>query len=120
MSAVLTRVALFALVAAAVGGVVRLASMGGIGVLGRDVVMHGSTLRETTGELMRLRLSQGIEAFRLTQGHYPETLAQLLVVGAALGLEERSLSFPFQTHYAYRRVRLADGSDSYVLALPLR
>ena len=117
---VLTRLALYALVAAAVGGLVRLGTTRGLGVLAIEggAFVHGAPLTDKTGELMGVRLTQAIETFRLLEGRYPDALEELLT--PVLGLEPRDLSFPFQTNYAYRRVQKQDGSDGYALALPLR
>lgn len=111
---VLTRVALYAVVAAAVGGLVRLASTSEMGVLasGQDAVVSRAALRDKTGDLVRVRLTQAIETFRLVEGRYPLKLDELVDKGL---VPERELSFPFETRYAYRVT-----ADGYALALPLR
>jgi hypothetical protein len=135
---VLTRVALYAIVAAAVGGLVRLASTSGVGVLAiqRDDVVRASSARDKLGEMMLVRITNALETYRLVEGHYPEKLEQLtepLHLGSQSVeirlLEQRELSFPYETPYAYRRVTttppagFADGAgprETYSLALPLR
>lgn len=136
---VLTRVALYAVVAAAIGGLVRIVSTSGVGMLasgGVDgsvaVIAHGRSPRDGLGEVMRVRLTQAIETFRLLEGHYPDKLEELIAPSSGseeaavasgppdLGLREGDLSFPFEAPYSYRRVQHADGSDGYSLALPLR
>ncbi len=111
---VLTRVALYAVVAAAVGGLVRLASTSDIGVLATDdtVVVHRAAVREKLGDAERVRLDQAIQTYRLLEGIYPAKLEDLVDKGL---VAERELTFPFSTSYAYRR-----GVDSYALSLPLR
>ena len=118
-SPVLTRIALYAVVAAAVGGLVRLASTGDVGVLATDtnVVVHRAALRDKVGDAMRVRLVQAIETYRLLQGRYPTKLDELLdgtLPGGAL-VDEQDLTLPFATRYAYRRT-----ADGYALSLPLR
>lgn len=108
---VLTRVALYVVVAAAVGGVVRLASMRETGS-GAAEMSRMSALIDKTGELNRARLGQAIETFRLEQGRYPETLDELVRQNL---VEDWELSFPYQTRYAYRA-----SADGWALALPLR
>ncbi|HEY4221186.1 MAG TPA: DUF4388 domain-containing protein [Myxococcota bacterium] len=113
---VITRVALYAVVAAAVGGLVRLASAGDIGVLSDSdaAVVHRAALRDKTGEIMRARLSQAIDTFRLSEGRYPATLDELV---AKEYVDESELSFPFASRYAYHA---NPGGDGYALSLPLR
>lgn len=133
---VLTRVALYAIVAAAVGGLVRLASTSGVGVLAvqRDDVVRASSARDKVGEMMRVRITNALETYRLVEGRYPDKLEELtrpLHLGSQSVeirlLEERELSFPYETPYAYRRVMTTPAvgdatapSESYSLALPLR
>jgi hypothetical protein len=116
---VLTRVALYAVVAVAVGGMVKLASTGDVGVLATDsaVTVHREALRDETGDLMRVRLTQAIETYRLVEGHYPSKLEDLVDCPHCDGplVDEHQVSFPFQTKYAYRAT-----SDGYALSLPLR
>lgn len=129
---VLTRVALYAIVAAAVGGLVRLASTSGVGVLAieGDVVVRASSAKDKAGEMMRARITQALETYRLVEGRYPDKLEQLLEplhlgsAGVELRLlEERDLTFPYETQYAYRRITTSSNEgpiESYSLSLPLR
>jgi hypothetical protein len=116
---VLTRVALYAVVACAVGGLVKLASTGDVGVLATDaaVTVQRAAVRDETGDLMRVRLTQAIETYRLMEGHYPAKLEDLVECPHCDGplVDEHELTFPFQTKYAYRAT-----GDGYALSLPLR
>jgi hypothetical protein len=111
---IVTRVALYAVVAAAVGGLVRLGALSETGLLAKspELVMRQDAVREAVGEGQRLRISQAIETYRLVEGKLPEKLDALVDSGL---LVERDLSFPFETRYAYA---VKDGAVQ--LALPLR
>ena len=111
---VITRVALYAVVAAAVGGLVRLASTSDVGVLASDaaIVVHRAAVRDKTGEMMRVRLTQAIDTYRLLEGRYPAKLDDLVSRGL---VEDSELHFPFLSAYAYRPT-----ADGYALSLPLR
>jgi hypothetical protein len=111
---VLTRVALYAVVAAAVGGLVRLASMGDVGVLATSnaTVVHRAALRDKIGDGAKVKIEQALEVYRLEEGHYPGKLDDLVQKGL---IGEHELTFPFQTPYAYRTT-----VDGYALSLPLR
>ena len=112
---VLTRIALYAVVAAAVGGLVKLASAPDVGspLSTNDVVIaHRAAVRDKLGDVVRLRLTQAIDTFRLTEGKYPQKLDELVMKGL---VEERLLTFPYETRYAYRVT-----ADGYSLSLPLR
>jgi hypothetical protein len=111
---IITRVALYAVVAAAVGGLVRLASTEDVGIFASDAgpVVQRAALRDKAGDLVRLRLTQALETYRLEQGQYPQRLEQLVEKEL---ITERELSLPYETRYAYRPT-----TDGYSLALPLR
>lgn len=111
---VATRVALYVIVAAAVGGLVRVASSSDLGILamGADTVVRRAALRDKTGDLVLVRLTHAIETYRLLEGRYPGKLEELVDKGL---VGERELSFPFEGRYAYRPTE-----NGYALALPLR
>lgn len=110
----LTRLALYAVVAASVGGIVRLRELDDAGLFARDrdhVVRHGA-IQRALGEMERERLRRMVEVYRLTEGRYPEALAELATVGIA---DDWELRFPFRAPFAYRHQE-----DAVHLALPLR
>lgn len=109
-----TRIALYAVVAAAVGGMVRLWQADEEGMFARDrhLVARARPVVEALGELQRAKVARAVEVHRLTTGQYPETLDVLVTAGL---LADREIRFPYDEPYAYRR----DGS-SYVLAPPFR
>ncbi|MCC7107948.1 MAG: DUF4388 domain-containing protein [Deltaproteobacteria bacterium] len=114
---VLIRVAIYAVVAAAVGGVVRLASVTEGGALAASaVVVRRAALQDETGDVARLRIERAIEAFRLREGRLPAKLEELVERGL---LQERELSFPYEAPFSYRVIQSADGTSSHVLAPPL-
>ena len=111
---IVTRVALYAVVAAAIGGVVHLGAASETGLLSKnpDLVMRQDALREAVGAGQRHRIAHAVETYRLLQGKYPTKLEAL--VDEEL-LAERDLRFPFESSFAYR----TDGA-TWQLALPLR
>ncbi len=108
------RVVLYAVVAAAVGGVVRLwqADDQGMFAKDRDLVARRQSVVAALGEMQRGRIERAIEVHRLVHGALPKLLDELVTGGL---LDARDLSFPYREPYAYR----VDGA-SYVLAPPLR
>ncbi|MBI1947913.1 MAG: DUF4388 domain-containing protein [Deltaproteobacteria bacterium] len=114
---VLIRVAVYAVVAAAIGGVVHLSSRMEGGLLAsRAVVVRRAALQDETGDLARLKVERALEVFRLAEGRWPSTLDELLERGL---VQERDLRFPYRERYAYRLAPAADGTQSAALALPL-
>lgn len=114
---ILIRVAVYAVVAAAVGGVVHLSSRMEGGLLaGGAVVVRRAALQDETGEVARLRIERALEVFRLAEGRWPTKLDELVERGL---LRERDLRFPYLEPYAYRLNAGADGAHTPVLALPL-
>jgi hypothetical protein len=109
-----TRIALYAVVAAAVGGMVRLWQADDEGMFARDrrLVARTRPVVEALAELQRGKVARAIEVYRLVHGQYPDDLDALVVTGL---LDDREIRFPYDDRYAYRR----DGS-SYVLAPPFR
>lgn len=111
---VATRIALYGVVAAAAGGMVRLWQQDDAGLFAKDrhLVARHQPLVEALGELQRAKVSRAVEVHRLMTGAYPAALDELVATGL---LSERELSFPWTERYAYRRVE-----GGYVLAAPLR
>jgi hypothetical protein len=114
VSPVAIRVMLYAVVAGAVGGLVKLASTAETGVLvtDRDVVVRRAALQDKLGDVARLRIEAALETYRLVEGKYPAKLDELVVKEY---LDERELSFPFESRFSYRTT-----GEGFVLALPLR
>ncbi len=114
---VVIRVGLYAVVAAAVGGVVHLSSRmeGGLLAAG-DVVVRRAALQDETGDVARIRIERALEAFRLAEGHAPAKLEELVERGL---LQQAELRFPYQGQFVYRAVAGADGAATPVLAPPL-
>jgi DNA-binding transcriptional ArsR family regulator len=112
--AFLTRVALYAVVASAVGGVIKLHELDDSGLLSPDrtLIVRPGQVQQQLGTVQKARLTKAIEVYRLLEGTYPETLAQLVEAGL---VEDEDLHRPFQTPYAYRKT-----TEGYALALPLR
>lgn len=111
---VLTRVALYAVVAASVGGVVKLLETNEGGLLARDRALRvgPGQLERQVGELQLMRLERALEAHRLLTGSYPAALDELTASGL---LEDGELTFPYRSLPSYRRV-----DDGYRLAPPVR
>lgn len=110
---VLTRVALYAVVAAAVGAFVRVASSGpGVFAPGSAAFAQPDTLREHVGFIHRERIVRALEVYRLERGVYPEALVQL--VNEDL-LAPQDLTMVYRNEYAYRR-----NPVGYSLSRPLR
>lgn len=111
---VATRVALYAVVAVAVGGVVKLLETNESGLLARDraLQVRPGQLQRQVGEIQYRRLERALEVHRLLEGKYPDSLSDLVAVGL---LEEGELRFPYRSEPSYRR----DGA-SYRLAAPVR
>lgn len=114
---VLIRVAVYAVVAAAVGGVVHLASVTEGGALaGSALTVRRAAMQDETGDVARLRIERAIESFRLMEGRLPAKLDELVERGY---LHERELRFPYEQPFSYRVILGADGASTHVLALPL-
>lgn len=114
---ILIRVAVYALVAGAIGGLVHLSSRmeGGLLATG-DAVVRRAAMQDETGDLARARLERALEVFRLTEGRWPTKLDELVERGL---VQERDLRFPYQQSFAYRLTPGADGQPTPSLALPL-
>jgi hypothetical protein len=112
--AFLTRVALYAVVASAVGGVIKLHELDDSGFLSPDraLIVRPGQVQQQLRTVQKARLTKAIEVYRLLEGTYPEHLGQLVEAGL---VAEDDLSRPFRTPYAYRKT-----TDGYALALPLR
>lgn len=108
-----TRAALYIVLAAAVGGVVRLASGPG-GAFGAEAAPQArrDDGREVLGAVQERRLSRAIEVYRLLEGRYPASLEALVEAGL---VEEEALRYPYRERFAYRVAK-----SSYELAPPLR
>lgn len=109
-----TRIALYGVVAAAVGGMVHLWQQDADGLFARDrhLVARRQPIVAALGELGRAKVARAVEVHRLQTGRYPPALDALVASGL---LTERELSFPHRERYVYR----LDG-DAFVLAAPLR
>ncbi|MFZ9887485.1 MAG: DUF4388 domain-containing protein [Myxococcota bacterium] len=110
----LIRVALYALVALAVGVVVKLYEQNDRGLLARDRALRvrPGHLHRQVGVLQLERVRRAVEAYRLLAGAYPETLVQVVEAGL---LSADDGYFPFEGPPEYRRT-----DDGYLLAPPLR
>lgn len=111
---VVTRVALYAVVAAAFGGVVKLLEMNEDGLFAKDRALRvrPGQLERQLGELQLLRIERALEVHRLLQGSYPETLDELAESQLLVG---QDLAFPYRSPPSYRRT-----AEGYHLAPPLR
>lgn len=111
---VVTRVALYAVVAASVGGVVKLLEMNEGGLLARDraLQVRPGQLERQVGEIQLARIGRALEVYRLLEGAYPETLSELTKEDL---LDEADLSFPYRAPPSYRRT-----GERYQLAHPVR
>lgn len=111
---VMTRVALYAVVAASVGGVVKLLELNDDGLLAKDRALRvrPGQLERQVGELQLMRLERALEVHRLRTGSYPATLDELVEGGL---LEGQDLAFPYRSPPSYRRT-----DDGYRLAPPVR
>jgi hypothetical protein len=109
------RVAVFVVVAALVGLLVRGASRLEGGLLARaHRVARPAAVTERLGAIGLRRLHAALAVARLERGHPPERLEELVDEGL---LQPRDLTFPFAAPYAYRLITADPG---YELALPLR
>jgi hypothetical protein len=113
---VATRIALYAVVAVAVGGVVKLFELNDSGLLARDraLQVRPGEVQRQVAEIQRRRIERAVEVYRLLEGEYPLALAEVVATGL---LDENEVRFPFQDDFSYARAK--DGA-SYRLALPLR
>jgi Domain of unknown function (DUF4388) len=111
---IITRVALYAVVAAAVGGLVRLGAISETGLLAKnpELLIRRDAVREAVANGHAERITHAVETYRLLEGRLPEKLDVLVDAGL---LTKHDLSFPFERPFAYR----VDGA-SWRLALPLR
>jgi hypothetical protein len=112
----ITRVALYAVVAIAVGGVLKLHELNDTGLLARDraLQVRPNAMQRKIGEIGKRRIERAVEVYRLLEGQYPLSLDE--VVAAEL-LGEDEILRPFQTSYAYER---SPDGEGFRLALPLR
>jgi hypothetical protein len=110
----LTRVALYAVVAAATGGVVKLLELNDSGLLARDRAqrVRDRQIQSALGEVQLQRVRSAVEVHRLLEGSYPETLEALVVGGL---LEESDLRFPYREAPSYKKTE-----TGYALAPALR
>lgn len=111
---VLTRVALYVVVAASVGGVIKLLELDDTGLFARDRerVVRPGEMKRVLGEIEKARLTRAVEVYRLVEGRYPARLEDLVAAGL---VSARDLRFPYRTEFAYRAT-----PEAASLALPLR
>lgn len=109
-----TRIVLYAVVAAAIFGIIKLYQLDDTGLL---APARSSTVRARATESMRAawaeqRITKALHVYRLSYGRYPAALKDLVVTG---WLTEDDLRGPFEASFRYRTA--VDGFD---LRPPLR
>jgi hypothetical protein len=111
-----TRVALYAVVAVAVGGVVKLLELNDSGLFARDraLQVRPDAMQLKLGEVQKRRIERAVEVYRLLEGNYPLSLAEVVATGL---LSEDEVRRPYRTEFAYERA--ADGGG-FRVARPLR
>ena len=111
----LVRCFVFVVVAALVGGLVRIGTRVDGGLLGAPRHAVGrDAIREELAETAGRRLRAALAISRVENGRYPLTLDELVTGGLLL---PGDLTYPFATPWGYRAVV---GEDRYELAPPLR
>ncbi len=114
---VLTRVALYAAVAAAIGLLVRMGSVAQTGALSSTgQVFESHAVADALAQTSFARLRDAIETYVLKEGKLPAQLDVLVQSGL---LQERDLRFPYDQPFAYAVRVGSDGEAVYQLALPL-
>lgn len=111
-----TRIALYAVVAVAVGGVVKLFELNDSGLLARDraLQVRPDEVQRQVAEVQRRRIERAVQVYRLVEGAYPKSLAEVVASGL---LAEGEVRFPFRDEFSYEPS--VDGAG-YRLELPLR
>jgi len=111
---VFIRVGLYAVVALAVGGTVKLMDMDQNSIFSSKTnrTVRPVTIQSQVAEISRSRIQDAVEMYRMLVGEYPETLEAVVQRGL---ISDRQLRFPFDRRFLYVRTE-----TGYRLMRPIR